>query len=400
MPPEHESLLPVLSSSLGGESLRADLARNDLIIIAAKAQEQVAVHQYATHAATEVIHTVARTQLPNQEKLQEMISRHSRLHEAEDPGQKSAPMTAGKVARQIITPDKSRTAGVSEKDIKRDILAELHPDREAAVDVSTDDASQDEAVYRSVTEAQQHEDEVLTQGLYAATVASRALETEGLGASALEKTRYKAWIALKAGEGRFSTQEEVDAWRDREIGLLPVRARTGLVIGSINAFAKALGADDEGEIAIPVEYRQAIVEGMDDTRKAVEWVMGEKITTDDAAEIDTDLLDTRIGNLLDRLDLLLDDRQDSLLTLISPKGQRASAFCRELSEIARILHPEHWRYKALMKLGSMAYEASYGGSYKGGYPTKDLFHDDQTIIKNKNQSKYYSEEDSIFGSKY
>lgn len=399
MHPEHESLLPVLSSSLS-ESFRADLVRNDLAMIAAKAQEQVAVHQYATHAATEVVHEAARMQLPNREKLQKMIGQRPRLHEAEEPEQESKPMTAGKVARQIITPDKSPATGVSEKDIKKDILAELHPDRVAAVDVSPGDVSQDEAVFRSVTEAQQHEDEVLTQGLYADTVASRALETEGLGVVALEKTRYKAWIALKAGEGRFSTQEEVDAWKDREIGLLPVRARTGLVIGSINAFAKALGVDDKGEITLPAEYQQVVAKGLDDTRKAVEWVMGEKITADDAAEIDTDLLDARIGSLLERLDLLLDDRHETLITLISPKGQRASVFSRELSEIARILYPQNWKYEAFMKLGAMAYEDPYGGSHKGRYPSKDLIYDEQKIIKNKNQSKYYSEEDSIFGSKY
>jgi hypothetical protein len=394
--PDVEALLPIPVTG-SPEGLRVDYARNDLRIIAAKSQEQIAVHEYATKAAAGLLHTLATTEVPNKYKLTEL----NELYEKPDTDKK---LTVGKVARQMVAPKQMKGSGVTDKDITRDVLSELHPDR---VISGTSDAEESESIFRAITEARQYDDQTLAQSLYAGTVASRASAEEQPTATSLELARYKAWLALEAGKGRFYTKEEVDAWKKRELSLLPIRVRAGLLISARNLFGRALGAGADGSISLPSDYYHVISSGLDGSVKVIERVMGDHVTTDEMAKVDTDLFDQKMTGLLNQLDVLLRSQRGMGQTWTYLKGQLATTFVRDLTEIANILHGKT-RAERLgafaFRLGELAISDASRSTYGYEDEPKPIFPKDgfseKDIIRNSIKKDRFKSEESYFKDKY
>ena len=102
-----------------------------------------------------MLRAVATTEVPNRDKLTELTSS---FYEKPDTDKK---LTASKVARQMVAPKQHTGAGVTAKDIKRDVLSELHPDRVVNDANSTDDSRD---VFRAITEARQNDDSTPNPG--------------------------------------------------------------------------------------------------------------------------------------------------------------------------------------------------------------------------------------------
>ncbi len=282
--------LPVPVGELS-ETLRVDFARSDLAMIASQAQEQVAVHKHATRAATEVLHTVSAMEIPNRDALIELRKEHLIKPDADEPKH-----TASGLARQMVKAT-GQHSGVADKDVKRDILSRLHPDRQLEVT-----SAESEDTFKAITDAQQHDDETLVQGLYAETVATSAAGVESPSAATLEKARYKAWLALQAGKGRFETKEEVDAWKERELALAPHRIRAGLLGTAAGLFAHSLGATEQGSFSIPSECFYSVSQAFDTTQRVVEKIMGDEVTAYNLSRANLVSFDKQLTNLLGQLD--------------------------------------------------------------------------------------------------
>jgi hypothetical protein len=281
---------PVIGSGELPEGLRMDLVRNDLAHIAALAEEQVRVHEYATQAATEVLHSSVTADVPNKEDLFALKERY------EQPNAMDEIFSASGLARQMVT-RRDADAGIAGRDITHDVLSELHPDRDA--EGVNDTTSED--IFKSITGARLHGDGVLEQGLYAGTVAQRASRIESPTAAKLERIRYKAWLALQAGKGRFDSAEEVDAWKEHELELVPVKARAGLLMTTAELFAQSLGTDDSGRIRVPSECHASVSEGFRVVGRVFRDTFGDEAAPDVLSDMSMGLFDRDLTRLVKQL---------------------------------------------------------------------------------------------------
>lgn len=372
------------------EVFKIDIARNDLAIIADQAQEQVALHEQATRAGNEVVQALTRMDVPNRDALIE-------LKKQQEPGNEpETPRTPSSLARELVKPKGDTQVGVTAKDIKSDVLSVLHPDRRV------DSGGSDEVdVFKSITEAQQNEDETLTQGLYAGTVASRAAVVESPSAKTLEIARYKAWIALQAGKGRFETREEIEVWKKRELAVLPYKVRAGLLGTASEIFTQALGADEKGSISLPNECYQPVSQGLEATQRVLKKILGDEAEPDDLLKADLSRFDDKLAGIIDQLKTLVEDRSIAGIGWSYFKIAMATRIGRELSAAARVLEAEGYDYAR--DLGSLVLSGLgknlFGEDRFGGEEPRRIF-DDKRIINSmrheenlSNEKYYYNEND-------
>jgi hypothetical protein len=185
--------------------------------------------------------------------------------------------------------------GVSTTDISRDLLKILHPDvARDAVSIPVEAA----ATFRSVTEAQQYSDDVTIQGLYATTIAEAGLNNSSdSSVSHLERTRYKAWLALQAGKGKFDSKEEVDTWKERMLATAPYTVRAQLMASTFNIFTEILGTAN-GTITLPDETtHHAISQGLEASKQAFAKIMDDDTPTEEIVRARTRKFDEALGDI-------------------------------------------------------------------------------------------------------
>lgn len=311
------------------EAFRVELARTDLTIIVDQAREQVAVHETAVRAASEVIRAVSEMEVPNRDALRELDRDDKNSDVIPD-----VPETISGIARRLIKPKGDVPVGVSDKQVKADALSSLHPDRRVdMVDTSKDD------LFKSITEAQQSQDVTLTQGLYASTVASVAAGIEKPTPQTLEIAWYKAYLALQAGQGRFKTVEEIEVWKECELAIAPYKLRANLLGMVSNIFAQSLGADEHGAIMLPSESSAPISEGFDTAQRVIKKIFGDELKVEDlSSKIALFNFDKELEALIPQLKGMLEHRPILTGTPWSAiETFKASHFGRELASIARTL---------------------------------------------------------------
>ncbi len=283
--------LPALVTELP-EAPRIMYARSDLDQIGAQAQQQIEVHRYATGAAAEVLRAAATMEVPNREAVGDLYTKYLTPPEFSADEQIRIARQHG---RQMVT-----TRDEPPRITSRSMGRRLHPD------VGPTDAANKALAegFKSITAAQKAGDETLAQGLYAKTVASTVANMEGPNATALEKDRYQAWMALQAGKGRFGTKEDVDAWKESELALAPYRSRAQLLGTTSGLFELSLGADEQG-LVVADDCFVPISRGLEITQRVIKRVMGDEITAGDLSRVNLSSFDNQLTVLLGQLAELL-----------------------------------------------------------------------------------------------
>jgi hypothetical protein len=273
------SNLPILRADILSEETRRELALQDLQYIEAEATVQNAVNDYALDRSLELTRSQSVDAAPEDAKELFDVFKQVCLE-----GVDLSAVNLKKLAQSKVLP-KSPLDGIDPKTLKK-ALAALHPDRSAGATtdaedsldetIATGDMASDEELYKIMSNARDEGDELTTQGLAAQTIASKAVSDRDRPVEELETERWKAHLALRASEGRFSTTEEVDAWFERELEVAPYRVR-GAMLGQLQAiFIKMLNPDEDGRIFLSGPDAEDTAANIREVGKRVKWLTDEE----------------------------------------------------------------------------------------------------------------------------
>ncbi len=335
-----ERYLPELSSTLPDE-LRADFARHDLAAIALKSEESLAIQELAEKAAQDVLDAGLSAEIPNGTRIAKLIEEHGDT----SLGDK---ITRTEAVRNMIWPERSNVFGVTRKDIARDAISKLHPDRAAGDKV----ASADDERLRALTKARQDNDHARAQGLYANTVAARASTSEEDDPAELELLRYKAWLALEASKGKFESAKEVERWKQSQLSQLPLRARASMLTAAHNLFVLGLGESSvDGTIRLPLHEYHEITEALEATRQAIESVNSDNFKSTSLLHGGITMFDFYMTSLVTSLENFMALQKSGHISDFAIRSFLKSDITRYLKETARALSPPLSMHRTL---GSMA----------------------------------------------
>lgn len=320
------------------ENIRRVFVLSDLDSIASQADERMAIHNYALESASEIMRTGCAG-IPNTKELEKLVD----LYGGEAfPRMSNQDMN--KILRQQVEPQHKSYEGVSEKRVVGDVLSPLHPDHQINKRAFSLDAL---TIFKAITAAKQDGDTIKVQGLYATTLISHAKQAKEPTITDLEVVRYKAFVALRASEGRFTSMAQVHAWKKKQLELAPYKARIGLLTTTIHLFGKAVGADSKGIAPnLPSMSWPDVINAMEAAERATTKSAAKTLKFKEIKdEIDIENFDRILGDTLGKLEELFKiTKGNNTLWMQTPKVTRLA---NALEKLANSLGGEEKRKYSL-----------------------------------------------------
>ena len=136
----------------------------------------------------------------------------------------------------------------------------------------------------------------------------------------------------------FNRRGSCTRWKEREVELLPVRVRAGLLISARNLLGRALGAGADGSISLPAPIIiNLVVSNLNRSANVIERVMGDELTATEMAIVDTELFDEKMLSLLHRSTRVITHPTRMGQTAVIARANWQLSLPRSLVEIADVL---------------------------------------------------------------
>lgn len=269
-------------------------ARADLEDISRRAEQQQQVHEYAKAASAEVVRA-NRIILPYDEALSELFRRFNKPVDDEAVG-----VSSDHVVNALISPGTQQA--LPDKTVVRDLAHALHPDAKGPDEQPSSEAAN---LYKAISSARTAADKITIRHQYARILTSGTPEES---IAELELRRYKAWLALHDGKGKFASEQEVDAWKAIKLENAPFAGRMMSVMIANQMLLVSLDYDEEtASIAAPAGICRAVADLQLSLQGKMQKALGDQPATFNSSFED---FDTRFGALVEQLGGLLEESQD------------------------------------------------------------------------------------------
>ncbi|MCA9332591.1 hypothetical protein KDA00_01830 [Candidatus Saccharibacteria bacterium] len=334
--------LPALTTELP-ERFREDLARLNLALVEREATEKLRVVVATDEAAEAIL-------ISNIEDAPDYAERIAGLSRVETD--ETTSMTMAEAVQRIAGTTQKHKAGISDKRVARDLLAELHPDRVSGTQDSVNPIEED--LVKELTTAKKADDKPKVQLRYAQGMAQRHTRAEAT-TSMLEDAYYKSFVALNSVDSRFGSVEEVDAWRDDQIARLPFQRRVHILVGLTKVTEPSIGNRIGSSLQMTPEVYEAFEPYVMTLRRLGESTDdGTPLSEIEGADIEgfDELAEAYISGLEDKMQpastLSIDD------IVMRSVRYSAIALVRKLHELARKLDTQPIYASLSMSLGRLA----------------------------------------------
>lgn len=250
-----KELLPVESAL--PEQLRARVVRSDLAEIGRLAIIQANVNRYSQLSANELNRMKANIILgwDGAEKMYETLA--LAYLENQDFSSEFVESSTQISMRILEMDDIRRPTRIDRKTITRSILFNLHPDRTPSEAQAADN---DIRLFKELSAAAGSNNILLEQPLYAVAISRGYSQPSNI--SDLEIDRYRGYLALRAGKGKFDNTNEVDEWFEKEKKHLKHFARLEVIQTMSGLQEVTLGLDNPGKYKSGIRELNQIMAGL------------------------------------------------------------------------------------------------------------------------------------------
>jgi hypothetical protein len=355
------------------EPLRRLDALIDLSQISADAIEQNTLNQLARGAVEEFLHEIAEFGVPKDATDITSIYKEMFPENQTDSGNSNA----SQMISEMIAPAQ-QVVGVDETKIARDAMRSAH------TDIANPEGAEESAeTIRTLTNAKAQNDTLTSQVIYAEKVSRDAFNSgarSDVKTEDLELDRYKTWVALQASKCKFESAEEVEAWKNRQIELIPVRSR-GEMLGMLtNIFIISLAPNANGSINYQGYEGETIANGVKTSQKKLKVLLDDDISSDAISAFDVALFDQHFSVAVDSLVEVLQGYRN--------RGRAgslgAAAFARKLM----ILCDGRVAPSKLIQLSIPIYEPKYSTDKNESSYEKNVFKDNKTYYNSQSYGDY------------